>query len=105
MDEHVVAILARDEAEALGVIEPLHVTGCSHCESPFCDAFGDSKTNIFSKRHFTDEKPNGVPATRIPMRRDVPPSATNSRPSGGPGGCRRRNRPERAPRVLPPRPG
>src|SRR5215213_5527013 len=53
MDEHVVTILARDEAEALGVVEPLHITLCSHrcisfpcclrrSESWFCSRAGKS---------------------------------------------------------------
>ena len=30
MDEHVVTLLASDETEALGVVEPLHITLRSH---------------------------------------------------------------------------
>src|SRR4028118_1140001 len=38
VDEHVVAVLGGDEAEALGVVKPLDITSCSHRESPFCAA-------------------------------------------------------------------
>src|SRR5689334_19143036 len=45
MHKHV-TLFGGDEAEALRVVEPLHVSGCSHLESPFCVAFGDSNVSV-----------------------------------------------------------
>src|SRR5205085_12353020 len=49
---------ASDQTEALGVLSPLDPARCSHHESPFCAAFGDSKTVIFASiRQITDTQP------------------------------------------------
>jgi hypothetical protein len=72
VDEYVVSILAGDETETLGVVEPLHIALCSHLESPFCAAIGDSKTVFFvSIRQITDAQANRLGWRAIPRGADA----------------------------------
>src|ERR1700719_2876021 len=73
MNEHVFTLFGGDKAEALRVVEPLHVSRCSHHESPFCAAFRRFETEFILSRSkplmmcvLTNRPPGGrIPPFRI----------------------------------------
>src|SRR5690606_23014998 len=40
------AVLGRDEAEALGIVEPLHRAGHAHCSTPECSCGRSPQTHV-----------------------------------------------------------
>src|SRR2546423_13975132 len=61
MNKNVITLFGGDEAEALRVVEPLHVSGCSHLESPFRAAFRRFKPQFIVSLWQTTELPSTQP--------------------------------------------
>src|SRR5438874_1201877 len=64
MNKNVITLFGGDEAEALRVVEPLHVSGCSHLESPFRAAFRRFKPQFIVSLWQTTELPPTQPRDR-----------------------------------------